>query len=57
MSETVKNKAAERLARQVVGESLVGQMEDLLRRVDTLPILDSRPENEILGYREDGIPR
>ncbi|MFI5382502.1 MAG: hypothetical protein ACHRHE_24695 [Tepidisphaerales bacterium] len=56
MSETIKNEAAERLARQLAGESLVGQMQDLLRRVDTLPTLDSRPEDEILGYGEDGIP-
>jgi antitoxin VapB len=80
----IKNKAAERLARQVAattGESLTaavqksleerwerlkrrhkarivtGQIEDLLRRVDALPPLDSRSENEILGYGEDGIPR
>jgi hypothetical protein len=48
MSETIKNEAAERLAREI---------EDLQRRVDALPTLDSRAENEILGYGEDGIPR
>ena len=80
----IKNKATERLARQVAGETgeslteaiqrsleerwerlkrrrknqiLTGQIEDLLRRVDALPNLDPRPENEILGYGEDGIPR
>jgi antitoxin VapB len=80
----IKNKATERLARQVAGETgesltaaiqkslqerwdrlksrrkgriLTGQIEDLLRRVDALPSLDSRPESEILGYGEDGIPR
>jgi antitoxin VapB len=80
----IKNKATEKLARQVSGETgeslteaiqksleerwerlkqrrkehiLTGQIEDLLRRVDSLPNLDSRPENEILGYGEDGIPR
>jgi len=80
----IKNKATERLARQVAGETgeslteaiqrsleerwerlkrrrknqiLTGQIEDLLRRVDALPNLDPRPENEILGYDEDGIPR
>jgi hypothetical protein len=25
--------------------------------VDALPTLDSRPEDEILGYDEHGIPR
>jgi hypothetical protein len=34
-----------------------GQIEDLLRRVDALPNLDSRPESEILGYGEDGVPQ
>jgi len=33
------------------------QLEDVLRRVDALPTLDSRAENEILGYDEDGMPR
>jgi len=36
---------------------LAGQLEDLLRRVDAFPILDSRPDNEILGYDEHGMPR
>jgi antitoxin VapB len=33
------------------------QLEDLLRRVDALPTLDSRPEDEILDYDEHGAPR
>jgi len=33
------------------------QVEDLLRRVDSLPTQDSRPEDEILGYDEHGMPR
>ena len=36
---------------------LTSQIEELLRRVDALPVLDSRPEDEILGYDEHGIPR
>jgi antitoxin VapB len=39
------------------GRILDSQLEDLLRRVDALPTLDSRPENEILGYDEHGMPR
>ena len=84
MGMSIKNAAAERLARQVAhetGESLTeaiqraleerlqrlkanrrgrvlaDQVEDLLRRVDALPVLDSRPEDEILGYDEHGMPR
>jgi antitoxin VapB len=47
----------ERLKRRHKVHILTGQIEDLLRRVDALPTLDSRPEDEILGYDEDGIPR
>ena len=36
---------------------LLGQIEDLLRRVDALPTLDSRSPDEILGYDEHGLPR
>jgi hypothetical protein len=45
MCSSTKNAATERLRREI---------EDLLRRVDALPTLDSRPENEILGYGGDG---
>jgi hypothetical protein len=31
-------------------------LEDILRRVDSLPIVDSRSEDEILGYDEQGLP-
>lgn len=36
---------------------LTSQVEDLLRRVDTLPDLDARSADEILGYDEHGMPR
>jgi hypothetical protein len=36
---------------------VTAQIEELLRRVDELPNLDSRPESDILGYDENGIPR
>jgi len=36
---------------------LASQLEDLLRRVDALPTLNSRSEDEILGYDEHGMPR
>ena len=31
-------------------------IEDILRRVDSLPVLDSRTADEILGYDEQGMP-
>jgi len=46
----------ERLKARRRSQVLVGQVEDLLRRVDALPNLDSRPEDEILGYDEHGAP-
>ena len=33
------------------------QIDDLLARMDALPTLDSRSDDEILGYDEHGIPR
>lgn len=47
----------ERLKRRRKSHIVTGQIEDLLRRVDALPNQDTRSENEILGYGEDGIPR
>lgn len=32
-------------------------VDDILRRVDALPILDERSSDEIIGYDEDGLPR
>ncbi len=83
MAMSIKNKTAERLARQLAretGESLteaiqrslqerlerikkqrhrkvlVEKLGEILRRVDALPELDSRPEDEILGYDQHGLP-
>ena len=47
----------ERLKQRRKSHMLTTQIEDLLRRVDALPNRDTRPENAILGYGEDGIPR
>jgi antitoxin VapB len=47
----------ERLKHQQRGQILASQLQDILRRVDQLPILDSRTPDEILGYDERGLPR
>lgn len=47
----------ERLKTRRQNQLLAGQVEDLLRRVDALPALDSRSNDEILGYDEQGTPR
>jgi antitoxin VapB len=39
------------------GRVVAGQLEDVLRRVDAMPTLDARTEDEILGYDEHGMPR
>ena len=47
----------ERLKQQRRSPLLSTQLEDVLRRVDQLPILDSRTPDEIVGYDEHGLPR
>ncbi len=32
-------------------------IQGFLRRLDTLPTVDSRPADEILGYGEEGLPQ
>ena len=60
LTEAIQKALQERWERLKVrrrSQVLAGQVEDLLRRVDALPNLDSRPEDEILGYDEHGAPR
>jgi len=60
LTEAIQNSLQERWERLKArrrSQVLAGQVEDLLRRVDALPNLDSRPEDEILGYDESGAPR
>jgi len=47
----------ERLKTRRRTRALPQQIEDLLRRVDALPTVDSRSAEEILGYDEHGISR
>jgi antitoxin VapB len=47
----------QRLKERKRGRVLASQIEDLLRRVDALPTLDSRSPDEIVGYDEHGMPR
>lgn len=60
LTEAIQKSLEERLGRlnrlrEV--HMLTDQIEDLLQRVDALPTLDARPEKEVLGYDEVGIPR
>ncbi len=47
----------DRLKQQRKGQILSRQLEEILRRVDQLPVLDRRRPDEILGYDEHGLPR
>jgi antitoxin VapB len=47
----------ERLKQQRKSQILRSQLDDILRRVDQLPVLDSRTPDEIFGYDEHGLPR
>ena len=47
----------ERLKRQRKNQILLGQLREILHRVDQLPVLDSRSPDEIIGYDENGLPR
>jgi antitoxin VapB len=47
----------DRLTRQRKNQNLMIQLQDILHRVDQLPILDPRTPDEIVGYDENGLPR
>jgi antitoxin VapB len=47
----------DRLKQQRRSQILANQLEEILHRVDQLPILDTRNPDEILGYDEHGLPR
>jgi antitoxin VapB len=48
---------SERLQYNRRSQALATQLDDLLRRVDAMPDLDSRTPDEIIGDDEDGLPR
>jgi antitoxin VapB len=53
---TALQERMDRLKNQRRTQVLTSQLDDILRRVDAMPTLDTRPENEILGYDDDGLP-
>jgi antitoxin VapB len=46
----------ERLPQRRRGRIMTEKLDDILRRIDALPTLDTRPEDDILGYDQQGIP-
>ncbi|MGB8064810.1 MAG: type II toxin-antitoxin system VapB family antitoxin [Candidatus Sulfotelmatobacter sp.] len=60
LTGAIQKALEERLARlrqQRRSQILTSQLEEILNRVDRLPILDSHSADEILGYDEHGLPR
>jgi antitoxin VapB len=47
----------ERLKQKRKNPLILTQLEDIIRRVDQLPVLDDRSPDEIVGYDESGLPR
>ena len=47
----------QRLRGRRQAKNLREDVDEILRRVDALPILDERSSDEIIGYDEDGLPR
>jgi antitoxin VapB len=60
LTEAIERALEERLARLKARRRkgrLGERVEDILRRMDERPVLDTRSANEILGYDSDGLPR
>jgi antitoxin VapB len=55
--ETALKERLQRLKRRHQGRIMTEKLDDIFRRVDSLPTLDTRPEDEILGYDDQGVPR
>ncbi|MBA2349378.1 MAG: type II toxin-antitoxin system VapB family antitoxin [Solirubrobacterales bacterium] len=46
----------ERLRSQARGVDLAAELNEIAVRAAGLPVLDDRPEDELLGYDDDGLP-
>jgi antitoxin VapB len=46
-----------RLRRERTKRRLADELDEIARHCSRLPVLDSRPVDEILGYDENGLPR
>jgi len=55
--QTALQERLERLSRPQQNRNVTNQLREILRRVDRLPVLDSRSPDEIVGYDENGLPR
>ncbi|MGA8270238.1 MAG: hypothetical protein WB919_01690 [Candidatus Sulfotelmatobacter sp.] len=44
-------------AKKHEAQQLKDDLDEILRRVDSLPVIDSRSEDEIIGYNQYGLPK
>jgi len=59
ITEVIKQALQDRLQRvrgRRHAKRLPEEIADILQRMDALPTLDNRPEDEILGYDDYGLP-
>jgi len=59
-TEAVKQALAERLnrlRREQAGDTLASELNAIAEECARLPVIDSRPPDEILGYDDSGLPR
>ncbi|WP_025322961.1 type II toxin-antitoxin system VapB family antitoxin [Deferrisoma camini] len=47
----------ERIRRERGGRRLADELDEIARHCASLPVQDPRPDDEILGCDEDGLPR
>jgi antitoxin VapB len=61
MAFGIRNPEADWLARRLAARrrarSLADELDEIARRGTKLPVLDTRTEEEILGYDEHGLPQ
>jgi len=60
LTEAIRTALTERLQRlsgRRRAPSVKERLYEILHRIDALPNLDDRSEDEILGYDENGLPR
>ncbi len=60
LTQAVRTSLAERLARERLKQgrraSLADELEEIVQHFASLPVLDDRTPDEILGYDENGLP-
>ena len=56
MAPSIESEDADRLARELARDELAKQLRRISTESARLPLLDARPEDELLGYDDHGMP-